>query len=279
MATADRIEREIVIRAPLDRVWPLVAEPGWWIGENDGDRSGQTRTRQGRLEIIADPRLGRFAVEVVALEPPRRAAFRWVFTGSGQAPRPGNATLVEFLLREDGGATRVRVIERGFQSLDPDLRRQFEDNAEGWAVELDLLRGRAEDDRIERDTLIHAPIERLWDLVAEAGWWISTGDGDRTGQVRRRDGAYEVLDDPGNGRHLFEVVAMQRPIRVVHRWIKGADGLSTLVEFVLTEAAGGTRLRVVESGIAALPGDRARYRHDHAEGWEIELEIAGRRAQ
>ncbi|MGI9002113.1 MAG: hypothetical protein ACR2GH_10630 [Pseudonocardia sp.] len=35
---ADRIEREILINTPLDRVWDLVSEPGWWIG--DGDRSG-----------------------------------------------------------------------------------------------------------------------------------------------------------------------------------------------------------------------------------------------
>ncbi len=29
---ADRIERQVTINAPLERVWRLVSEPGWWIG-------------------------------------------------------------------------------------------------------------------------------------------------------------------------------------------------------------------------------------------------------
>ena len=132
---------------------------------------------------------------------------------------------------------------------------------------------------IEREILIRAPIERVWALVSEPGWWISDADGDRTGQVRSREGGHEVVDDPRNGRHVFEAVATQPPVRAVYRWIHGAPGLTTLVEFLLSEEAGGTRLRVVESGIAAIPGDRAQYRRDNAEGWEIELNIARRRAQ
>ena len=27
----DRIEQQIVIHAPLDRVWDLVSVPGWWV--------------------------------------------------------------------------------------------------------------------------------------------------------------------------------------------------------------------------------------------------------
>jgi hypothetical protein len=57
----DRIERAIVIRAPLNRVWTPVTEPGWWISDEDGDRAAQTRPRQGVLELIQAPGLGRFA--------------------------------------------------------------------------------------------------------------------------------------------------------------------------------------------------------------------------
>jgi hypothetical protein len=39
----DRIEREIVIDATVARVWQLVSEPGWWIG--DGDRTDHVLTR------------------------------------------------------------------------------------------------------------------------------------------------------------------------------------------------------------------------------------------
>ena len=133
-------------------------------------------------------------------------------------------------------------------------------------------------DRIEREILIRAPLDRVWPLVAQPGWWISDGDGDRSGQVRSRDGAHEVLEDPRSGRHLFEVVAMERPTRAAYRWVKGAQHLATVVEFALTAEPDGPRLRVVERGIASLPGDRSGYYRDNAEGWAIELEIARRRA-
>jgi uncharacterized protein YndB with AHSA1/START domain len=29
----DRIERETLIAAPLERVWSLVAEPGFWVAD------------------------------------------------------------------------------------------------------------------------------------------------------------------------------------------------------------------------------------------------------
>jgi uncharacterized protein YndB with AHSA1/START domain len=28
------------------------------------------------------------------------------------------------------------------------------------------------DDRIEREITISAPLERVWDLVTESGWWV-----------------------------------------------------------------------------------------------------------
>ena len=45
---------------------------------------------------------------------------------------------------------------------------------------------------------------------------------------------------------------------------------SALVEFSLTEDAGGTRLRVLESGVDAVTHDeqgRARYLEEHERGW------------
>ena len=78
---------------------------------------------------------------------------------------------------------------------------------------------------------------------------------------------------------------MSVPIRVVEaepfrrfsfRWNhpQGAgpdQSNSALVEFSLVEEAGGTRLRVLESGIGAVTYDeesRTRYREDHEQGWE-----------
>jgi uncharacterized protein YndB with AHSA1/START domain len=146
MTTTDRIEREIAIDAPVERVWQLVSEPGWWVG--DGDRSGQRRHREGDLEIVEDPEYGRYPVRVEGLEPQRYAAFSWVSREPDTAPAEGVSTLVEFWLSElTGGATLVRVMESGFAALDvPEDRRgrAVEDNTAGWRRQLDILRERAE---------------------------------------------------------------------------------------------------------------------------------------
>ena len=147
MGAPDKIEREITIDAPVERVWALVAEPGWWIG--DGDRSGQTRTREGDLEIVEDPRYGRFPIRVETVEEPRYVSYRCAFPGEfpGEAPREGNSTLVEFWLAERDGGTVLRVVETGFASLpvSEEARiRHVEGNIEGWTMQLDIARKHAE---------------------------------------------------------------------------------------------------------------------------------------
>src|SRR5690349_12376253 len=75
METLDRIEREILIAASLARVWELVSQPGWWIG--DGDRSVLTVTADGDRYLVEHPQYGRFPLRLVASDPPRSIAFRW----------------------------------------------------------------------------------------------------------------------------------------------------------------------------------------------------------
>lgn len=136
----DRIEREISIDAPPDRVWAMVSEPGWWIG--DGDRSRQSRSRDGDLHVIDDPKYGRFPIRVEEVREPDYIAYRWL-------PEPGTAearegsTLVEFWVTPRDGGTVVRVVESGFAGLAIDERerqRRIGDNLEGWVFQLDVLR-------------------------------------------------------------------------------------------------------------------------------------------
>lgn len=133
---ADRIEREILIDAPIDRVWELVSQPGWWIG--DGDRSGHVVTREGDLVVVDDPRYGRFPLLPVAADAPHHVAFR----GSAevnQVPGEGTSTLVEFFLTETPGGTLLRVVESGFASLTmPAAQRAeaVEGNTRGWELQL-----------------------------------------------------------------------------------------------------------------------------------------------
>ena len=133
---ADRVEREIMINAPIERVWRLVSEPGWWIG--DGDRSDQVIGREGDLVIVHDPRYGRWSVLPVSSEAPHHVSYR----GSalpGEAPGEGTSTLVEFFLTELGGGTLLRVVESGFASLAVSAEQRaaaVEGNIGGWEQQL-----------------------------------------------------------------------------------------------------------------------------------------------
>ena len=142
--TVDRIEREILIQAPLDRVWNLVSEPGWWIG--DGDRSSQVVTREDDVVIVDDPRYGRFPVLQVSADAPHHVGFR---STDDPAQRPGheNSTLVEFFLTEQDGGTLLRVVETGFAALPiPTEQRTaaLEGNTEGWRQQLGFAKRDAE---------------------------------------------------------------------------------------------------------------------------------------
>jgi uncharacterized protein YndB with AHSA1/START domain len=139
---ADRIEREILIDAPIERVWRLVSEPGWWIG--DGDRSSQVVTREGDLVVVDDPRYGRYGVLPVSTDAPRYVSFRGY---SGEVPREGTSTLVEFFLAERDGGTLLRVVESGFESLAMPAERRaaaVEGNIKGWQVQLGFAKRDAE---------------------------------------------------------------------------------------------------------------------------------------
>ncbi len=139
----DRIEREIVIDAPPERVWSLMTEPEFWVAKGDT----QVTVREGALLVSDHPDYGRFPQRIEKIEPERYIAFRWASTFPGEEPRPGNSTLVEYTLTEEDGKTRLRVVESGFATLAAaeDVRRKsYDGNTEGWAIELDAFRKRVE---------------------------------------------------------------------------------------------------------------------------------------
>ena len=83
---------------------------------------------------------------VTALEPPRRFAYRWASEVEIE-PTERKSTLVEFTLDPTGDGTRLRVVESGFDQLDASddqVRSQFDDNSEGWEIQLGRVRDEAE---------------------------------------------------------------------------------------------------------------------------------------
>src|ERR671916_1264305 len=135
-------------------------------------------------------------------------------------------------------------------------------------------------DQIERETVIDAPVERVWALITEAehlGRWF----GDAGAEIDLRPGGAMVLRWTEHGTSRGRVVAVEPPTRFSYRWAPFKDpggeepveGNSTLVEFTLTPEGRGTRLRVVESGFASLAAPDEQRVENHAgntRGWQVE---------
>ncbi|MEU8076227.1 SRPBCC family protein [Catellatospora citrea] len=145
----DRIERETLIEASLERVWSLVAQPGFWVA--DKASLPGTVAVAGESMVAKNPHHGDFPVRVEKVDPPHYLAYRWASAFPGEELRDDNSTLVEFTLTAEGAKTRLRVVESGFAALAaPEERRSgaFRDNSGGWPLELEALKARAEESSV-----------------------------------------------------------------------------------------------------------------------------------
>jgi len=138
----DRIERDVLIDAPQQRVWNALTSAlqlGTWFGEPDTTVSGLQPGDEITL-TWAERGSGHAIIEKVEPE----SYFSWRWSGPlGPDPVPGNATLVEFTLMPQNGGTLLQVVESGFTRLDlpsEEQERFASGNVEGWRAELDELR-------------------------------------------------------------------------------------------------------------------------------------------
>lgn len=132
----ERIEREVLIEAPLEMVWAVVTEPdhvaGWFSD------SAEIELRPGGAAALTWEKHGSALARVEKVEPPHTFSFRWA-RPMGAEPSEGNSTLVEFNLSAEGEHTRLRVVESGFAALDGSEEENAtyaEGNREGWKAEL-----------------------------------------------------------------------------------------------------------------------------------------------
>ncbi|MDR8414807.1 SRPBCC domain-containing protein [Nonomuraea sp. 3-1Str] len=141
----DRIERETLIAASLERVWSLVAQPGFWVAD-EASLPG-TVAREGESMVARNAQHGDFPVRVETVRPPTYLAYRWTSAFPGEELSEDNSTLVEFTLTPEGDKTRLRVVESGFATLPgtEELRtRNLKDHTDGWPQCFDALKARAE---------------------------------------------------------------------------------------------------------------------------------------
>jgi uncharacterized protein YndB with AHSA1/START domain len=142
----DRIERDVLIAAPVERVWELITRPehlGRWFGDAGAD----VDLRPGGELVVRWRDHGAVRGRVETVEPPRRFAYRWLVAFEDDAdPTPANSTLTEFTLSTEGAGTRVAVVESGFDALElaaEERADRFADHTSGWGIELDHLTAHA----------------------------------------------------------------------------------------------------------------------------------------
>jgi uncharacterized protein YndB with AHSA1/START domain len=133
----DRIEREVVIAATPERVWQIITQAehvAKWFGD-----SAEIDLRPGGAIVVRWEKYGTAYATIEAVDEPRYFSYRWKPGFPEEKPGPDDSTLVEFTLTPHGGQTRVRVVETGFSRLrlnENERAEQFEDNSNGWAIQL-----------------------------------------------------------------------------------------------------------------------------------------------
>jgi uncharacterized protein YndB with AHSA1/START domain len=136
----NRIEREVMIEAPVATVWRIVTEPTY-ITEWFGDEIEMDARPEGKGTLTFYSGDGEshktqpFTVD--AIEPTSRFAMRWCYEESVDRPAAGNSLLIEFLLSDEGDKTRLQVIESGFDTINWDAstaKATYDDHTNGWNV-------------------------------------------------------------------------------------------------------------------------------------------------
>ena len=143
--SSDRIEKQIVLRAPRSRVWRALTnheEFGTWFRAKLDSAFVVGQRVTGQITYPGYEHL-KFQAIVERMEPEELFSFRW-HPGADAARTDQSSepmTLVEFRLAETAEGTLLKVVESGFDKLPPERREQaFRENQEGWSIQMDNVK-------------------------------------------------------------------------------------------------------------------------------------------
>jgi uncharacterized protein YndB with AHSA1/START domain len=146
----DRVEREMRVAAPVERVWAVLTERAHmaeWLAHHFEVRDCDLRPG-GALVLHQKPHNATLPARIVTVERPHVFAYRWAMAYPGEEPTEDNSTLVEFRLTPDGNGTVLRVTESGFARVSIPPERAYagrKAHSQGWPVYMDEIRRRAEE--------------------------------------------------------------------------------------------------------------------------------------
>ena len=140
----DIIERDITLKAPIDRVWAAITdyrEFGTWFRVVLDGPFALGLVTTGKIAEPGYEGLGFWAVTVEMA--PWRFGFDWPADPAMTPDQrgPGKTTRVTFDLTEVADGTRVVIRESGFAALPGDLGPQkLRDNDRGWVIQAERIK-------------------------------------------------------------------------------------------------------------------------------------------
>jgi uncharacterized protein YndB with AHSA1/START domain len=154
-STTDRIEKQVLLRAPRERVWLAVSDAeqfGTWFGIRfDGPFVAGTRQTGRITPTEVDPEIAKaqephagkaFEWTIERIEPMRLISFRWhpfaIDPDVDYSQEP--TTLVTFELEDSAEGTKLTISESGFDRIPLERRlKAFAGNEKGWEAQLRLI--------------------------------------------------------------------------------------------------------------------------------------------
>ena len=155
VAIPDRIQKQVLLRAPLARVWQAITDSrqfGSWFGVKFTEpfRAGDhivgaiaPTTVDPQVAAMQKPYAGmRFEITIDRIEPRKVFSFRW--HPFGVDPKVDYSkeptTLVEFTLEERPDGVLLTVTESGFNNVPVERRAAaFKANEGGWSAQMTLI--------------------------------------------------------------------------------------------------------------------------------------------
>lgn len=153
--SSDRIEKQILLKAPLARVWRALSDSqefGHWFGMKFEDPFSPGATMRGVIvptsvdENVAKaqkPYEGTpVEMKIERMEPEREFSFRWhpgaVDPKIDYSKEP--TTLVTFTLEPTAEGVLLKVVESGFDQIPLERRANaFSQNEKGWTMIVSLI--------------------------------------------------------------------------------------------------------------------------------------------
>jgi uncharacterized protein YndB with AHSA1/START domain len=153
--SADRIEKKILLKAPLERVWRALSDStqfGAWFGMKfDAPFTPEARMSGMIVPTKVNPEIANaqkkyegtpFEITIEQMEPEHLFSFRWhpgaVDPKVNYSVEP--TTLVVFALEQTPDGVMLTLTESGFDKISLERRaKAFASNDQGWTIQMTLI--------------------------------------------------------------------------------------------------------------------------------------------